>query len=825
MINGLESGIYGDVAFSQKVLPQDPLLVPLPRFISSSVIKILDEHQFRFLFKHQLDTLEAIINGNNVVLSTGTASGKSLCYQIPIMDMIINDPKSTALLLFPTKALTQDQRKSLITFIPEKVNQISIYDGDTPREIRNTIRAEARIVFTNPDMLHMGILPYHAGWIRFFQNLKFVILDEAHIYKGIFGAHIANVIRRLLRITEHTGASPQFILCSATLSNANQLAEKLIGQPVKAFSNDYSGNGERKVIFINPPIINKDLFLRAGAIYTAAKISKELLKSVRQMLLFCQSRQSVEMTVRRLRDFDIDASGYRSGYLAKERRKIESGLKKGETRCVAATNALELGMDIGGMDAVVSIGYPGSIAAMLQRIGRAGRNKEPSVFVMIASQNPIDQYLMHHPEFITTQPCEPVLIDPDNLMIILQHIQCALYEVPFKRGEAYGTLSAEETQDILDYFVSIGIARFSGNQYFWLNSDIPQNTISLRNSGLDRISIIEKNHLSGRNERIGEVDRSSSYWMVHEGAIYFHNGISYRIDELNLSENTALAERFEAFYTTEAQRQSEIDIDEVIMKSEKTFFDMIMADVTVHCRVVSYQKRDNDSHQVLETIPLDLPEETLKTKAFIIVLHEELREKLRAQMLWKNDKNDYGSDWQRIRKQIIDRDQNRCTLCGVSGNEQSLHVHHLIPFRNFSKLSDANDPKNLVTLCFECHRRIEQSQLMRSGLSGFATAFHQMAVLFLESDSGDLCTITEDTSKNFDGLPVIYLHETIPGGTGLSTAIYNNFNIILRAAADLIQNCSCENGCPGCIGPAGENGIGGKAESLAIAGELLEPEP
>ncbi|MHC1771176.1 MAG: DEAD/DEAH box helicase [Flexilinea sp.] len=813
----------GEIAYSCTIPEKEAVYVPIPGFIPDSITEHLSRQNIRFLYKHQSDALEAITNGKNIILSTGTSSGKSLCYQIPILDSLLSDPKSTALLIFPTKALTQDQRQSLIRLIPEKTREISIYDGDTPSYQRTAIRNSSRVILTNPDMLHLGILPYHANWSRFLQNLKFIVIDETHVYRGIFGSHTANVIRRLNRIlTRYTdGIRPaQYILCSATLSNAKILAEKLTGKEVEEFSNDTSGNGKREIRFLNPPVVDDALHLRAGSIHTTAKISVEILKKNNQLLIFSQSRQSVETAVRRLREFGVDANGYRSGYLSKERRAIERGLKQGESRCVVATNALELGMDIGGMDSVISIGYPGSIASIYQRMGRAGRNQKDSSFYLVASQNPVDQYLMKHPDYIMEQSVEPALIDPDNLLILFQHMQCALFEYPFSEGEVFGNLTVEATRDLLDYLVSSGTARKSGDQIFWFQSDSPQKTISLRRSGLDRIDIITES-FDGSKTRIGEVDRPSSYWMVHEGAIYFHNGESYRIRSLNLADNVAIADKYLSYYTTDAIRHSRIVMNETLQSAEKMNAEIMTADVTVTDQVTGYRKRDNETWQILEQLPLSLPEEILDTKAFIILLKDSFRDQLREESEWQSDTNDYGPSWATIRQKIIQRDRNCCQLCGIQGTEKTLQVHHIVPFRSFSNPEIANKDDNLTTLCPDCHHRVESAVKIRSGLSGFASAFQQIASLFLECDISDLNLITDPENNEFNGQAAIFIYETIPGGIGLSQTIFQNFDKILQATLELIRTCDCEDGCPGCVGPAGEIGIGGKQESLAIGNGLV----
>ena len=804
----------GEITYKRIQPAKEAVYVPLPVWLNEKTCSLLSERNIHLLYHHQRKAIEAVYNGENVVISTGTSSGKSLCYQIPLIEMLLSDENAAAVLIFPTKALTQDQHRSLTSLIPEMADRIIIYDGDTPKTQRNLLRSRARILLTNPDMLHMGILPYHTGWSEFFAHLKWIVLDEIHIYKGVFGSHVANVIRRVKRVVHHYRGDSRFIFCSATLSNGQELAQKLTDESFTVVNEDDSGSGEREILFLNPPVINEELQLRAGSIYTAAKAAKTLLETDRQILLFCQSRQSVEFTVRRLRDYKVDASGYRSGYLARERRAIESGLKSGETRCIAATNALELGMDIGGIDSVISIGYPGSVSALMQRQGRAGRQNKNSRFILVGSQTPTDQYIIMHPDFLFGKRYEPVLIDPDNLLILLQHLQCALYEMPFSIQESYGKLSLEETQDLLNYFVAQGIARFSGDHYYWLDSGLPQAAVSLRNSGLNRIGIMSSE--TGKPELIGEVDRSSAYWMVHPGAIYYHNGVSYLIQDLDLETNIAYAKRAVVNYSTEAQSESHITVTRILSAKDEPGCDVIIADVTVKTRVVSYKKTDNESHQVLEVNPLDMPEETLETKASIIVLKEELRDRLRESFVWNSDRNDYGPDWDSIRKKIIDRDHHECALCHTKSSVSFLHVHHIRPFRTFTDKTKANSPENLITLCPECHHRVEQNVMMRSGLSGYAFAFHQLASLFIECDPGDINISVEQDCPDFQGRPAIFLYENIPGGIGLSQAISDRCEEINEAVISLIRDCTCTDGCPGCVGASGENGVGGKAEALAI---------
>lgn len=807
------------IVYQQEIQAVEPEFVPIPPFIDAKTKLRLAEFGISEIYRHQSEALNAVFDRNDIVVATGTSSGKSLCYQVPILRQTLNSPTGCALLIFPTKALTQDQFIALRKLLPEFRSHIAVFDGDTSPNQRAGIKERARIILTNPDMLHFGMLPFHPGWARFFQNLRIVVIDEAHIYRGIFGAHAAHVFRRLNRICAYYAQTPQphqYILTSATLSNAAQLAEKLTDRTFTPILNDTSGNGERVIYFLNPPIINEEFHLRAGSIYTGARIARDLTRNDFQTLLFLSSRQSVESAVRRLRDFDVPAQGYRSGYLKAERRDIEAGLKSGETGCVAATNALELGMDIGGMDAVISIGYPGSVAAFFQRIGRAGRNRRDSSFYFIPSQNPTDQYIVTHPEFVFNRGIEPALIDPDNLSILFQHLQCALFELPFSIEEKYGNLSLDETHQILDYFRSLGIAQFSNRSYYWIAPETPQRTVSLRSSGLDRITIRSED-FSGKLTKIGEIDRPSSYWMTHEGAIYFHNGKAYRIEKLDLDENYALAVPIVPTYTTKAEKKLQIDVKETEREQSFTNGKTMIGDVSVASQVVSYKKTDIESGEPLGVYPLTLPVETLETKAFILTLSAEFRDTLRSAGAWSNDANDYGPDWQKIRLAVIERDGNRCQICGHSDRPGYFHVHHKIPFRSFSSREKANQLENLATLCPDCHHRAEEAIRIKSGLSGFANALRQLAALFLECDENDLNLGIEPAYPAFDGRPTIFLYESIAGGLGLSQAIQDRFNPLIDAVAELIENCGCVTGCPGCVGASGEEGFGGVAEALAIA--------
>lgn len=815
------------VVYRKHLAAKEAEFVPFPSFIDARIRLRLAERGIFSVYRHQAEALTAVYNHDDVVVATGTSSGKSLCYQVPILEQALLSPIDCALLIFPTKALTQDQLTTFRRLLPEFRSQIAVFDGDTDPRYRSVIKENVRILLTNPDMVHFGLLPFHPGWARFFQNLKIVVVDEAHVYRGVFGSHAANVFRRMNRICSFytkTAQPHRYILASATLSNAGELAEKLTERRCKVILNDQSGGGERDIYFVNPPIINQEFHLRAGSVFTGARLARELTQAGRQTLVFLSSRQSVESAVRRLRDFGVPAQGYRSGYLKSERREIEAGLKSGETRCVAATNALELGMDIGGMDAVLSIGYPGSIAAFYQRLGRAGRNRRDSIFFFVPSQNPTDQYIVSHPEFIFSRSVEPALIDPDNLLLLYQHLQCALFELPFAADERFGGLSLDATQEILDYFRTAGIAHFSGGRYYWIAPDTPQRTVSLRNSGLDRIHIRSENRM-GKLEKIGEIDRSSAYWMIHPGAIYFHNGKAYRIEELNLDENSALAVPTVPTYLTQADQQRRISVNETERERETVNGKTLIGSVTVTTQVVGYKKTDIETGESLGVFPLELPANSIDTKAFILILSSAFRDRLRDKGIWTNDANDYGENWPQLRKAVLARDLNTCQLCGRVGKDDFLHVHHKIPFRSFASRETANALENLAAFCPECHRRVEEAVRIKSGLSGFANAFHQLAALFLECDVNDLNCWCDPEHSAFDGLPALFLYETVPGGLGLSQTVQDRFGELAIAVCDLIQGCGCVEGCPGCVGAPGEEGFGGVAAALAIGRGFSELDP
>lgn len=799
-----------------------------PRDLHPILLQYLIRDGINQLYVHQVDAWEASRNGDHVVVVTGTASGKTLCYNLPILNQVLNSPDDRALYLFPTKALTQDQYHgleniSLALSGAGKSIRPAIYDGDTPSDHRPAIRTNARLVLSNPDMLHTGILPHHTRWAEFFRNLRFVVIDEIHVYRGVFGSHIANLIRRLMRVAAFYGAHPQFFMTSATIANPGQLAERLIEQPVTVIDHDGSPRGKRHFLLYNPPIINQDLGLRASSMTESIRLTGDLLDMNVQTLLFCRARRTVEMMLKYLQQARADTSdslrSYRSGYLPTERRDIEHSLRQGTARAVVATNALELGIDIGGMDAVVLVGYPGSIASTRQQAGRAGRKLGSSLAVLVASSFPLDQFLMQHPEFIFDRSPEQALINPDNLLILLQHLRCAAFELPFKKGDLFGRLDPVLLQSILELLSQSGDLHASGDKFFWMADSYPANNVSLRSSSPNSV-VLQIMHANGNPQIIGQVDYESALWMVHPQAIYLHSGNMYEVQNLDLENNTAQIKSVEVDYYTEPRKKIEIEKLSLIRQSEVTGGSRNYGELMVTTQVTGYRRIRWYSNENLGEADLDLPATQLRTTGYWLTLSPETVDHLREAGLWNSDPNDYGPNWQQIRKLVLQRDHYTCQSCGAVERDQPLHVHHKIPLRSFASNEQGNQLSNLVTLCPPCHRRAELSVSIRNGLSGLTYVLQNLAPLFLMCDVSDLGASYDPLSPLAEKQPAVVIYDLVPGGIGLSESLYDIHDDLVNRAYELVTRCGCKNGCPSCVGPAGINGIGGKEETIALLSAL-----
>lgn len=833
-----------------RVLPKKTAHVePFPDDLHPLIKDALAGQGIGSLYAHQAEAYWKLKEGNNIVVVTGTASGKTLCYNLPVLDSLLRDKEATALYLFPTKALSQDQYavlKYLIEYIeasrgnrvpsPNTLEEIkfAIYDGDTPLSARPKLRNQARLILTNPDMLHTGILPHHTGWAQFFQGLRFVIIDEVHTYRGVFGSHVANVIRRLKRIAKFYGSEPQFILTSATIGNPDELGQRMINEPVILIDQDGAERGEKHFLIYNPPIIDKSLGLRRSAIQAGVSLAEDLLTYQLQTIVFSRARRTVEIILTYLREqaasFYADNTkqrhnaeeiirGYRSGYLPGQRRRIEQGLRRGEVRVVVATNALELGIDIGGMEASLIVGYPGTIAATWQQAGRAGRGEKPSLAVLVASPNPLDQYLAQHPGYFFGRSPEHGMINPDNLLILLGHIRCAAFELPFYRGEIFGSISPSDMQELLNYLQAEGVIHPSGDRYFWMSDTYPAQNISLRSASTERVLLQAENeneYAERSLQTIGEVDASSSIWMTHPGAVYMHEGTTYLVQNLDLENKVAILKPSNVDYFTEPREEVTVTQVEKLAENNVPGGTRAYGEVKVRSQVIGFRKIRWHTNETLGSENLDLPPSELSTTGYWLALADETVAKLKDEGLWSNVPNDYGPTWKKQRELARARDGFRCQICGASEGGSEHHVHHKIPFRMFESAEQANQLANLITVCNSCHRKIETAVRIRSGLAGLAFTIGNLAPLFLMCDSGDLGIHSDPHSSLADGKPAIILFDMIPGGIGLSQRLFEIHEELMKRGLELVEACDCEDGCPSCVGPGGEGGSGGKREALAL---------
>ena len=826
-----------------------------PPDIHPAITEVLIERGIHSLYTHQATTWAALKEGKNVVVVTGTASGKTLCYNLPVIDYLLNESESTALYLFPTKALSQDQfsaLKALLSrinlssklkvphFTDSDAIRCAIYDGDTPVSVRPTIRNQSRLIITNPDMLHTGILPHHTGWSLFFKGLRFVVIDEIHSYRGVFGSHVANVIRRLKRIAKFYGATPNFILTSATIGNPDELGQRMINESLTLIDNDGAEKGEKHFLIYNPPIIDKSLGLRRSAIQASVNLANDLMTYDIQTIVFSRARRTVEILLTYLREqientdhskTNRDQSineyirGYRSGYLPSERRNIEEGLRKGSVRVVVATNALELGIDIGGMEASLLVGYPGSIAATWQQAGRAGRGEKSSLAILVTSPNPLDQYLARHPDYFFGRSPEHGMINPDNLLILLGHLRCAAFELPFQEGEVFGSVNPIDMKELLDFLQSEGVIHRSGNKYFWMSDKYPAQNVSLRSASTERVLLqvpIADGGLNSTVQTIGEVDTSSSYWMTHPGAVYMHEGTSFLVKNLDLEKHIVTLEPTSVDYYTEPRREVMVQLVDkraqlTIPGGEKAY-----GDIQVTSQVIGFRKIRWHTNETLGIEDLTLPPSDLFTTGYWLTLSDETVGKLKDEGLWLNAPINYGSNWPMQRDLARARDGFRCQVCGDTEKGKSHHVHHKIPFRMFDSAVQANQLVNLITLCNSCHRKVETAVRVRSGLAGLAFTLGNLAPLFLMCDIGDLGIHSDPQSSLAEGKPAVILYDLIPGGIGLSERLYEIHTDLMNRGRELVESCECDEGCPSCVGPGGEGGLGGKRETLALLKELSQ---
>lgn len=729
-----------------KTIPStDEKKAPFPPSIPEKVKKVLEKKGISSLYTHQATAFDKIVSGKNVVVVTPTASGKTLTYNLPILSELLNDPEIRTLYLFPTKALAQDQVHELHQMIESLEENIicHTFDGDTPPEVRRTIRSAGHIVVTNPDMLHQGMLPHHTLWIKLFENLKFIVIDEIHAYRGVFGSHFANVIRRLKRICDFYGSDPQFICSSATIANPGEIAEKITGTKVDVVDNNGAPSGEKHFLFYNPPVVNQELGLRNSVIKEVRKIVKHFLPTGIQLIVFARSRLNVEVLVtylkasaKQLKIAPNKIRGYRGGYLPNERRKIEQGLRNGEIQVVVSTNALELGIDIGQLDVSIMTGYPGSISSSWQQAGRAGRRQTTSVSIMVLSSAPLDQYLAEHPSFFFEKNPETANIDADNLPILMSHIKCAAFELPFTVEENFGT---DATQQLLQYLKDERVLRETDGKYYWMQDVYPADEVSLRNANPNNVVIV---NTSDNNRIIGEVDLFSAPLLVHKDAIYIHESQQFQVDELDWDGKKAFVSATDSDYYTDAIAKTDLKVLD-ILEQRKGRYHSFYGEVAVTTVATVFKKVKFFTHENVGMGKIYLPEMEMHSSSTWLEFPEILFE----------------------------------------------------------------DPY------------FEES-VIGEGLRGIAFTMQNLIPLYIMCDRADISVIPMVRAP-FSHKPTIYVYDKYPGGVGLSKKLYNIIDMILQAVLTHINGCSCEKGCPACIGPPLESGLFGKQSAKKILQQLI----
>ena len=617
------------VAAHRILEPLPPRHAPWPEDLDHRLVAALRARGVEALYTHQARAVAEVRAGRNVCVVTPTASGKTLCYNLPVLDAVARDGTARALYLFPTKALAADQLTELraLADAAELDLKTSTYDGDTPASVRSVVRAAGQVVITNPDMLHAAILPHHTKWFKLFENLQFVVIDELHTYRGLFGSHVANVIRRLRRVCRHYGSDPIFICASATIANPAELAEHLIEAPVALIDENGAPRGRKHVLIVNPPVVNPQLGIRASSLLTGQRLGERLIRDGVQTILFARSRTSVEVLTTYLREalpsppgHQSPIRGYRGGYLPNERREIERGLRDGRVRGVVATNALELGIDIGGLDAAISVGYPGTIASTWQQMGRSGRRAGTSLSVMVASSAPIDQFLASHPDYFFDRSPEHGLVNPDNLHLLLDHLKASAFELPIPSVERFGLV---ETPALLEVLEEDGfLRRADDDRYYWSHENFPASSFSLRSAAQENVVII--NTTGDRHRVIGEVDLFAAPMLVHEQAIYLHEGAQFHVDRLDWDERKAYVSAVNVDYYTDADLGVTLKVLEVFDETDPgAGAQRQRGEVMVAWHATLFKKIKFHTHENVGWGPINLPEQQMHTAATWLVVPDE----------------------------------------------------------------------------------------------------------------------------------------------------------------------------------------------------------
>jgi DEAD/DEAH box helicase domain-containing protein len=742
-----------------------------PALVSELVRAALATRGVDSAYSHQRAAWDAVERGEHVVVVTPTASGKSLCYHVPVIEAVRRE-RAKALYLFPTKALAQDQVAELLelNLAGELGVRAFTFDGDTPGDARQAIRIHGDIVVSNPDMLHRAILPHHTKWAQFFENLRFIVIDEVHTYRGVFGSHVANVLRRLKRVAAFYGVRPQFILCSATIGNPKQHAEALIGADVTTITESGAPRGERHVLLWNPPVVNPDLGIRASARSQTNRLARHAIRAKLKTIVFAQSRLMVEVLTKYLKDvFDHDPRkserirAYRGGYLPTERRETERNLRSGAIDGVVSTSALELGVDIGGLDVAILNGYPGSIAATWQRLGRAGRRNRPSLGIMVASSTALDQYVVRHPEFFENAPPEMARIAPDQLLILLDHIRCAAFELPFASGERFGE---NVVDDFLDVLAESEVVHREGDRWDWIADSYPAQAVSLRSVADGNFVVIDRTN--GAQVVIAEVDYSAAAVTLYEGAIYMVQSSPFQVESLDWTGRKAYVTKTNADYYTDAIDYTKLKVLERFDGSNAGQGTCHHGEVHVVRRVSGYKKIRFYSHENIGYGPVNLPDQELQTSA----------------LWWQLDQATLDAAFA-SRQDALD---------GFLGAAYALHT-----VAQVGAMADARDLRKAVG---------------SGDAAFFATQDQRGRGQWRDADGRP-----HDPERVAAFNPTVYLYDNYPGGIGLSEPSYSRAPMLVEHALDLVASCACNVGCPACVGPslAHDEDAGRSAKSLARA--------
>lgn len=599
--------------------PKEAKTMPFPNDLDPAIQDALRSRGIDKLYTHQATSYKEARSGNSITTITPTASGKSLCYHLPVLQSIIEDSKSRAIYLFPTKALAQDQKSDLNDLIEATGKQINsfTYDGDTEPGVRKKVRTNGNIILTNPDMLHSGILPHHTKWVAMFENLKYIIVDEMHTYKGVFGTHVAHVLRRLMRICAFYGSYPVFICTSATIRNPKELAERLTNTSHTLIENNGAPSGTKYFMFYNPPIVHPTYNIRRSAILEVRDLAQELYRRRLQTIIFAKSRVRVEMLVTYLKSLvskrinDTSIRGYRGGYLPSERREIEKGLRNGDIRTVISTNALELGVDIGQLQVCIMTGYPGNVASAWQQAGRAGRRQGESLVIYVAQSTALDQYVVDNPEYLLGQSPEEVRIFPENMLILMDHIKCAAFELPFSKEESYGEFQAEP---LLSFLKDEQVVLETATKWHWMADSFPASNISLRSASQDNVIIIDQTTPT-ETRVIGEMDLFSAMTLLHEEAIYLHQGTQFQVELLDWDEKKAFVTEVDVDYFTDANISVEMKVISTDRLKKLANVELQFGDIIVLAHPTLFKKIKFDTHDNIGSGPIHLPPLELHTSA------------------------------------------------------------------------------------------------------------------------------------------------------------------------------------------------------------------